>query len=57
MKKIALFCAIALTIMACKKEEEPEIPTKLLFEVEFDETLPRLGNFGESVEGNKSFNI
>jgi len=50
MKKIALFCAIALTIMACKKEEEPEIPTKLLFEVEFDETLPRLGNFGESVE-------
>ncbi|MGB1103235.1 MAG: hypothetical protein ACPG21_06360 [Crocinitomicaceae bacterium] len=50
MKKIALICAIAAAIIACKKEEEPEVPTKLLFEVEFDETLPRLGNFGEPVD-------
>lgn len=42
---------LGLTLLvACKKDEpvEPD-PPKLKFSVEFDETLPRLGNFGEAV--------
>ena len=50
MKKTLLFLAAFSVLIACKKEELPEIPPKLKFEVEFDETLPRLGNFGEPVD-------
>lgn len=43
---------VGLSLMsACKKEDpvEPEESPKLKFSLEFDETLPRLGNFGEPV--------
>lgn len=48
MKKILLLTSLALlTTFSCKKEDE-KIP-QLKFSLEFDETLPRLGNFGEEV--------
>ncbi len=56
MKKLLLCASALLVIVSCKKKEEPEpdpIPetgTKLEFSLEFDETLPRLGNFGEEVD-------
>ena len=48
MKKILLLASLVLlTTLSCKKEDE-KIP-QLKFSLEFDETLPRLGNFGEEV--------
>lgn len=55
MKKIILGLFVITTAVACKKNEEPTETPKLTFSLEFDETLPRLGNFGEEVavaEGN-----
>lgn len=52
MKKILLLSTAAAVLVACNKEEEPEVEPKdpkLEFSLEFDETLPRLGNFGEEV--------
>lgn len=50
MKNILLLLSLGMVVLSCKKEETPEIPPKLTFEVAFDETLPRLGNFGEPVD-------
>jgi len=51
MKKTLIIPATLLVLLSCKKNEdpEPENPTQLRFTLEFDETLPRLGNFGEEV--------
>lgn len=54
MKKIVIgLMTLSLSLMACKKDTEVPPTTaetpKLVFKVDFDETLPRLGNFGESV--------
>ncbi len=46
MKSIGLILVIALAVTSCKKDKKDY---KLEFSVEFDETLPRLGNFGEPV--------
>lgn len=43
---------LILFLVGCKKKAEPEEETqnnKLIFSVQFDETLPRLGNLGEEV--------
>ncbi len=48
MKKILLVTSLALlTTLSCKKDDE-KIP-QLEFSLEFDQTLPRLGNLGEEV--------
>jgi len=53
MNKLILGVLSVMLITACKKDDpvDPEEnPLKLKFSLEFDETLPRLGNFGETVE-------
>lgn len=53
MKKLWMIPAVLLLLAACKKKKEeptPETKPKLQFTLEFDETLPRLGNFGEEVD-------
>lgn len=48
MNKLFAILCVGLVFVSCKKEDdEPE--KQLKFSVEFDETLPRLGNFGEPV--------
>ena len=50
MKLWMTAAVLALVTLACKKDDEPENETpQLKFSLEFDETLPRLGNFGEEV--------
>ncbi len=51
MKKqpLLILCAVFTVLISCKKDEEPEVGPQLKFSLEFDETLPRLGNFGEEV--------
>lgn len=48
---ITSILVFSLFIAACKKEEPPQDPVandpQLSFQLTFDETLPRLGNFGE----------
>lgn len=55
-KLILNLLLVGFVFISCKKKEVPaEVPAKLNFSMEFDETLPRLGNFGEIVavgEGN-----
>lgn len=53
MKKTLMYAAIALIALGCGKDEEPVVDPaspSLKFKLEFDETLPRLGNLGEHVD-------
>lgn len=55
MKKIILGLVVtSIVAVSCKKKEEENPPAtssgpQLTFKVDFDETLPRLGNFGQEV--------
>ena len=54
MKNLLIPVSIGLFFLSsCKKDEIPEDPLEskqIEFSLKFDETLPRLGNFGEEVE-------
>jgi hypothetical protein len=52
-KSIIAVLAVSIFVMSCKKDKEipptTETGPQLTFKVDFDETLPRLGNFGQDV--------
>lgn len=52
-KSIIALAVISCVALSCKKDKDvpptTEPATQLTFKVDFDETLPRLGNFGQAV--------